>query len=168
MLVCVVVAGLAASARGSSAPSKLRAWGIEPGTLSRATPHIARSAGTKMLVVKARNFTTTGIDNPPSGTSQGDEAVGAGQLFSKQRPAGSLQFQEVLTSATPGRLVLTFTALLASGQITGSAVVRINNSTQPVTAAILGGTGAYAQIRGVMYATSAGNSTKLTFVYTTT
>lgn len=167
LLVCAAVGGTAFSAQGSSSPPKVRAWGLAPGTLGVTSPRIAHPTGTRTLVVKGRQFTATQIDNPPSGTSQGDEIVAAGKLFQGQKPAGELEAQEVLTNVTPGRLVVTFTALLAGGQITASAVVHFNNNPAPVTAAIVGGTGAYRQVRGVVYLTSVGSSTKLTFVYTT-
>ena len=60
---------------------------------------------------------------------------------------------------------LLFTALLARGQITGSAVLGISQSGASNTkAAILGGTGHYGNARGEVVIHPAGqSSTQLTF-----
>jgi hypothetical protein len=167
LLVCALAGGAVVSAQGSSTPPKLRLWGLAPGTLSTTSPRIAHPKGTKTVVVIAKQFTATQIDNAPSGTSQGDEIIAAGKLFQGSKGAGSIQAQDVLTSVTPRRLMITFTALLAGGQITAAAVAHFNNAPVAAKAAILGGTGIYGKIRGVVYLTSTGSATKLAFVYTT-
>jgi hypothetical protein len=163
LLVCAGVAGVAATARGSSDHQKLRPYGLLPSTLGHTMPTLRHPKGSKTLVINARDFTATEIDNAPTGTSQGDQIVVNGKLFFQHKPMGELEAQEVLTNIAPGRLMLTFTILLAHGQITGSAVARLQNG--PIRLAVLGGTGAYRRISGDGVATASGNVTRFTIVY---
>jgi hypothetical protein len=166
LLVCAGIAGVAATARGSSDHQKLRPYGLVPSTLGHTMPAVSHPKGSRTLVINARDFTATEIDNPPTGTtSQGDEIVVNGKLFFQHKPMGELEAQEVLTNVAPGRLMLTFTLLLPKGQVTGSAVARLRNG--PIRFAILGGTGAYRRISGDGVATSSGSTTKFTLVYWT-
>jgi hypothetical protein len=113
LLVCVALAVLAASARGSSSPAvKWRPLGVAPSTINPATILVPK--GARRLSVRIGSFTSTSIDNPPTGTSQDDASIGAGQLARKGAPARELEGQEVLTSVTPGRAILAATALLGT------------------------------------------------------
>ena len=163
LLVCAGIAGLAATARGSSDPQKLRAYGLLPSTLGHTMPALSHPKGSKTLVVNGRDFVATSIDNAPTGFSQGDEIVVNGKLFFRHQPMGELEAQEVLTNAAPGRLMISFILLLPGGQITGSAVARLQNG--PIRLAILGGNGAYRRIRGDGVATASGSTTRFTIVY---
>jgi hypothetical protein len=108
------------------------------------------------------------IDSDPVGLSQGDEIIVEGQLVGPSgRPKGRIEVQEVLTGLNQsggGRLQLMFTALLARGQITGSGVLGISQSGPSNTkAAILGGTGRYRNVRGVVVIHPGQTSSQLTF-----
>src|SRR5206468_7478600 len=120
------------------------------------------------FVLRAQGFTVTAVDNPPSGTSQGDELAVEGLLTTRQgEGAGRLDAHEVFTgpSSNGGRLELLFTALLAHGQISAGGVIRINQSGATDTrAAIIGGTGRYRNARGEVIIHPAGQTTRLTFV----
>ena len=94
-----------ATARGSSDHQKLRAYGLLPSTLGSTMPALSHPKGSKTLVVNARDFVATSIDNAPTGLSQGDEIVVNGKLFFRHQPMGELEAQEVLTNAAPGRLI---------------------------------------------------------------
>ncbi|MGH3426788.1 MAG: hypothetical protein ACRDQZ_04365 [Mycobacteriales bacterium] len=63
---------------------------------------------------------------------------------------------------TGGRIQLTFTALLAGGQISGIRVTRFNSGTPAL--AIVGGTGKYVGARGEVFIHSGPRRTRLTFI----
>ena len=119
-------------------------------------------------MLRATGFTATMIDNDPAGLSQGDEIIVEGRLIGRGgRPKGRIEVREVLTGLSHsggGRLQLLFTALLARGQITGSAVLGISQAGPSNTkAAILGGTGHYRNVRGEVYIHPDQQSSLLTF-----
>jgi hypothetical protein len=154
------------SAAGGASSIQLRS-GFGGGAAPDAPqPHIKVA---RTFVLRAHDFTATTIDNDPAGTSQGDEIIVEGALAGRNgRPRGRIEVHEVLTGLTQGgggRLQLVFTALLARGQITGSAVLGISQSGASNTkAAILGGTGHYRNARGEVVIHPAGqSSTQLTF-----
>lgn len=163
LVVCAGVAGVAATARGSSDHQKLRPYGLLPSTLGHTMPALSHPKGSRTLVVNGRDFVATQIDNAPSGLSQGDQIVVNGKLFFRHRPMGALQAQEVLTNVAPGRLMISFTLQLKNGQISGAAVARLRNG--PIRLAVTGGTGAYRRISGDGAAISSGSTTRFTIVY---
>ncbi|HEU0193999.1 MAG TPA: hypothetical protein VFQ71_07360 [Gaiellales bacterium] len=165
LLGCAGIAGLAATARGSSDPHKLRAYGLLPSTLGHTMPAVSHPPGSRTLRVNGRDFVATSIDNPPSGLSQGDQIVVNGKLFFRHQPVGALEAQEVLTNTAPGRLMISFTLLLKRGQISGTAIAKLRNG--PIRLAITGGTGAYRRISGDGAAISSGSTTRFTLVYWT-
>jgi len=166
LLACAGVAGVAATARGSSDHQKLLPYGLLPSTLGHTMPALSHPRGSKTFVVNARDFVATQIDNPPTGTtSQGDEIVVNGKLFFQHKPMGALEAQEILTNVAPGRLMISFTLLLKGGQISGTAVAKLRNG--PICLALTGGTGAYRRISGDGTATSSGSTTRFTLVYWT-
>lgn len=166
-LVVAIAAGLigvASAASGQADRPPLKAWGFQPGTSgSPAIPHIARA---KMLVVRLGDVTVTSVDNPPSGTSVGDELALEGKLVGLDgTPAGQLEVHEAVTGMGPvtgGRFQITFTALLGGGQISGIGVTRFNRPTPAL--AIIGGTGKYLGARGEVFVHNGPHRTRLTFV----
>lgn len=173
VVIVGVLAALAAalsvgivSAAGGASSSELRSGFGGSVAPAAPQPHIKVA---RKFVLRAHDFTATTIDNDPAGTSQGDEIIVEGALAAWDgRPRGRIEVHEVLTGLNQsggGRLQLLFTALLARGQITGSAVLGISQSGVSNTkAAILGGTGHYRNVRGEVVIHPAGqSSTELTF-----
>jgi hypothetical protein len=167
--VAVVMAtgavGVVSSAQGSSARKSLpKGWALLPGTARPAV--VPQLAGATTLTLIGTNFVATGIDNPPSGTSQGDELAVSGQVQNTHgQGVGELHAQEVLTSAanpSAMRILVTATVLLAAGQLTVIGVQRTNHPDLS-RFAVVGGAGAYANVSGQMVATPAGSNTRLTF-----
>jgi hypothetical protein len=166
-LVVAIAAGLigvASAASGQAHRSPLKAWGFQPGTSAGpAIPHIARA---KMLVVRLGDVTAASVDNPPSGTSVGDEIAVEGKLVALDgTPAGQLEVHEVVTGmgqVRGGRFQITFTALLGGGQISGIGASRFNRPTPAL--AIAGGTGKYLGAHGELFVHNGPHQTRLTFV----
>jgi hypothetical protein len=158
--------GVAAAADGSSRAPAPQLWGLRavtPAPLS--IPHVAHA---KTLVVYLEAATSSYVDNPPTGTSQGDELTVEGRLAGLHgSTAGRLEVHEVVTGMGPesgGRIQLTFTALLAGGQISGVGAIGLNQARTPALA-IVGGTGKYLHARGGEVFVHAGpHRTRLTFL----
>jgi hypothetical protein len=157
------VVGMTAAADGSSDRLHFKAWAYQPHAAPLVVPHVAH---TKTFVMRLENTTSTYVDNLPSGTSQGDELAVEGQLVSRTGAgAGNLEVQEMVTGLGPdtgGRIHLTFTAMLAGGQISGIGVTRFNSATPAL--AIVGGTGKYLGARGEVFIHSGPHRTRLTFL----
>ena len=159
--------GVASSADGSSGTPSLQAWGLRTQTPTpQVIPHIAH---TTALAVWLDGVTSSYVDNPPSGMSQGDELVVEGRLVGPHgAPAGRLEAHEVLTGLGPeasGRLQVTFTALLAGGQISGIGVMGLNQARTPALA-ITGGTGRYFRTHGgEVFVHPGPHRTRLTFLF---
>jgi hypothetical protein len=158
------LSGVVSAANGSSDRRPVQAWGFQARTSAPPViPHIARA---KTVVMRLQNTTATLIDNPPTGTSQGDELAVEGQLIKLNgTPAGQLQVHESITGLganTGGRLQITFTALLAGGQISGIGGARLNRATPAL--AISGGTGAYLGAHGEVFIHNGPHRTRLTFL----
>jgi hypothetical protein len=158
----------AVSAGGSTTDSMLRPWPLGSDSAPPQTvPHIKR---VQRLVLLAHDFAATVVDNDPAGLSQGDEIDVEGQLSTRRdaQNAGRLEAHEVLTGLNQsggGRLLLTFTALLARGQISGVAVLGLSQSgASNAKAAIIGGTGHYRNVRGEILIHPNGQTTRLTFL----
>ena len=167
-LVVAIAAGLVSvvsAASGSSDRPPLRAWGFEPQKSAPVViPHVA---GATTLVVRLQATTATYVDNPPTGTtSPGDELVVEGQLVSVHGTSlGHLEVHEVVTGMGPGmggRLQLSFTALLAGGQISGTGVTGFNTATPALP--VVGGTGRYVGARGEVFVHSGPHRSRLTFL----
>jgi hypothetical protein len=157
------VIGVTSAANGSSDRLHFKAWEYQPHAAPLVVPHIARA---KMLVVRLQDTTATYVDNLPTGTSQGDELAVEGQLVSRTGTgAGNLEVREVVTGLGPttgGRIHLTFTAMLAGGQISGMGVTRFNAATPAL--AIVGGTGKYLGAHGEVFIHPGPHRTRLTFL----
>jgi hypothetical protein len=157
------VIGLTSTANGSSDRLHFKAWGYQPHGVPLVVPHIARA---KTLVVRLQSATSTYVDNLPTGTSQGDELAVEGQLVSRTGVAiGNLEVRETVTGLGPhtgGRIQLTFTALLAGGQISGIGATRFNTGTPAI--AVVGGTGKYLGAHGEVFIHSGPHRTRLTFL----
>jgi hypothetical protein len=163
VVISAGVIGVTSAANGSSARLHFRAWGYHPHAVPLVVPHIARA---KTLVVRLQTATSTYVDNLPNGTSQGDELAVEGQLVSRTgASAGILEVRETVTGLGPdtgGRIQLTFTAMLAGGQISGLGVTRFNSGTPAL--AIVGGTGKYLAAHGEVFIHSGPHRTRLTFL----
>ena len=126
-------------------------------------PQIAHA---KTLVVRLQSATSTYVDNLPTGTSQGDELAVEGLLVTRTgTSAGELEVRETVTGLGPdtgGRIQLTFTAMLAGGQISGTGVTRFNSGTPAL--AIVGGTGEYLGAHGEVFIHPGPHRTRLTFL----
>ena len=157
------VIGVTSAANGSSARLQFKAWGYQPHAAPLVVPHIAHA---KTLVVRLQNTTSTYVDNLPTGTSQGDELAVEGQLVSRAGTgAGNLEVRETVTGLGPnagGRIQLTFTAMLAGGQISGIGATRFNTATPAL--AIVGGTGKYLGAHGEVFIHAGPHRTRLTFL----
>jgi hypothetical protein len=157
------VIGVTSAASGSSDRLHFKAWAYQPHAAPLVVPHVARS---KTLVVRLQNATSTYVDNLPTGTSQGDELAVEGQLVSRTGTgAGNLEVRETVTGLGPhagGRIQLTFTAMLAGGQISGIGVTRFNSATPAI--AVVGGTGQYLGAHGEVFIHSGPHRTRLTFL----
>jgi hypothetical protein len=157
------VLGVASAANGSSDRLHFKAWGYRPHAEPLVVPHIAHA---KTLVVRLQNATSTYVDNLPTGTSQGDDLAVEGRLVTRTgAAAGNLEVRETVTGLGPnsgGRIQLTFTALLADGQISGIGVTRFNAGTP--TLAIAGGTGKYLGAHGELFVHPGPHRTRLTFL----
>lgn len=155
--------GVASVANGSSARLHFKAWGFQPHSAPLVVPHIAHA---RTLVVRLQNTTSTYVDNLPTGTSQGDELAVEGQLVTPRgAAAGNLEAHEIVTGLGPntgGRIQLTFTALLAGGQISGVGATRFNSGTPAL--AIAGGTGKYLGAHGEVFVHAGPHRTRLTFL----
>ena len=164
LAVAAIVVGVASAANGATNRPRLQAWAFQtPKSQPIAIPHIANAT---TLVVRLQNTTATYVDNPPSGTSQGDELAVEGQLVKLNgTPAGQLEVHEIITGLGPemgGRLQLTFTALLSGGQISGIGATRLNTATPAL--AIAGGTGKYLGAHGEIFVHTGPHRTRLTFL----
>jgi hypothetical protein len=155
--------GVASAANGSSGRLHFKAWGYQRHAAPLVMPHIAHA---KTLVVRLQDATSTYVDNLPTGTSQGDELAVEGQLVSRTGAgAGNLEVHETVTGLGPdtgGRIQLTFTAMLAGGQISGTGTTRFNKATPAL--AIVGGTGRYLGAHGEVFIHSGPHRTRLTFL----
>ncbi|MEP6641358.1 MAG: hypothetical protein ABJB93_05550 [Gaiellales bacterium] len=162
-MISAGVIGVTSAANGSSDRLHFKAWGYQPHAVPLVVPHIARS---KTLVVRLESATSTYVDNLPADTSQGDELAVEGRLVSRTGAGvGRLEVREMVTGLGPdtgGRIQLTFTALLAGGQISGIGVTRFNTGTPAV--AIVGGTGKYLGAHGEVFIHSGPHRTRLTFL----
>jgi hypothetical protein len=131
-----------------------------------AAPAKAVAAGADIatattIVVVSRNETTTDIDNPPAGPSQGDELVVHSPLFRRSgAEVGTLDVHAVFTSIDPFAVQAVFTASLAKGQITAQGVA---TEETRFTAAVTGGTGAYRNARGQVTVRFQANQVVLTY-----
>lgn len=164
VLTISMVVGIVSARGGSATAPRLRAWGFGAGT-TVAAPRITQN---RRLAFRATNFVATSIDNDPAGTSQGDALVVEGTLFARGGDsAGRLEVTEVFTGLPAGggaRLLVTVTATLDAGQITAVGVGRVSKSGQiTIKLPVAGGTGKYRNVRGVLIATPAGNTTRLTY-----
>jgi hypothetical protein len=157
------VIGVTSAANGSSDRLHFKAWGYQPHAAPLVVPHVARAT---TLVVRLQNATSTYVDNLPTGTSQGDELAVEGQLVSRTGAgAGKLEVRETVTGLGPntgGRIHLTFTAMLAGGQISGTGVTRFNSGTPAL--AVVGGTGKYLGAHGEVFIHPGPHRTRLTFL----
>lgn len=155
--------GVASAANGSSDRLHFKAWGYHPHAAPLVVPRVAHA---KTLVVRLQSATSTYVDNPPTGTTQGDELAVEGQLVSLTgTSAGKLEVHETVTGLGPdtgGRIQLTFTAMLAGGQISGTGVTRFSASTPAL--AIVGGTGKYVGAHGEVFIHTGPHRTRLTFL----
>lgn len=164
-IVAIGAVGFAvtSAANGSSNGLHFNAWGYHPRSAPMVVPRIAHA---KTVVVRLQNTTSTYIDNPPTSTSQGDELAVEGQLVTLTgAAAGNLEVHEIVTGLGPntgGRLQLTFTALLAGGQISGTGATRFNTATPAL--AIVGGTGKYLGAHGEVFIHAGPHRTRLTFL----
>lgn len=164
VVVAATVVGVASAANGASSRSSFHEWAFQARTSHpTAVPDVANATA---LVVRLQNTAATYIDNPPTGTSQGDELAVEGQLVRLGgTPAGHLEVHEVITGIGPdmgGRIQLTFTALLAGGQISGAGATRLNTATPAL--AISGGTGKYLGAQGELFVHTGPHRTRLTFL----
>jgi hypothetical protein len=162
-LLGLLAGGITIASAAPKAPAT-NAWGI-PATAS-AAPNTTPAAGpdittAKTIVVISRNETETDIDNPPAGTSQGDEGVVHSPLFSRGgATVGTLDVHFVITSLDPFAIQAVFTASLANGQITAQGVA---TEETHFTAAVTGGTGAYRNARGQVTVRFQANQVVLTY-----
>jgi hypothetical protein len=163
VVISAGVLGVTSAAHGSSDRLHFKAWAYRPHATPLVVPHIAHA---KTLVVRLQNTTSTYVDNLPTGTSQGDDLALEGQLVSRSgTSAGSLEVRETVTGLGPGtggRLQLTFSAMLAGGQISGIGVTRFNSATPAL--AVVGGTGKYLGAHGEVFIHSGPHRTRLTFL----
>jgi hypothetical protein len=164
----LVASGLVAAAALPGAGSTTAApklWGFHSsGPAPRSTLHLP---GLRTVSVLLEGVNASTVDQPPSGTSAGDEIIGEGRLVGPHNaPAGLLEVQETLTGlgseSGTGRIQMQATALLAGGQIDLAGVLRFNSSRSP-SVAIVGGTGAYRGARGQMFVRTSGQNTLLVF-----
>jgi hypothetical protein len=159
------LAGVISAANGSSNRPPLRAWGFQ--TQKAAPLVIPHIAGARTIAVRLQKLTVTSVDNPPSGTSQGDEITVEGQLVNLRGAAvGQLEVHEIFTGLGPtsgGRIQLTVTALLAGGQISSVGVIRAREPRTPAIA-IVGGTGKYLGATGEVFVHPGPHRTRLTFL----
>jgi hypothetical protein len=157
------VIGVTSAANGSSDRLHFKAWRYEAHAAPLVVPHIARA---KTLVVRLQSATSTYVDNLPTGTSQGDELAVEGQLVGRTgAAAGNLEVHEIVTGLGPdtgGRIQLTFTAMLAGGQISGIGVTRFNAATPAL--GIVAGTGKYLGAHGEVFVHPGPHRTRLTFL----
>ncbi len=161
--VAAIVIGVASAANGATHRPP-HAWAFQTRTARPTT--VPRIANATTLVLRLQNTAATYIDNPPTGTSQGDELAVEGQLIQLNgTPAGHLEVHEVITGIGPdmgGRIQLTFTALLAGGQISGIGATRFNTATPAL--AIIGGTGKYLGAHGEVFVHTGPHRSRLTFL----
>jgi allene oxide cyclase-like protein len=147
-LLGLLAGGITIASASQEAPAT-NAWGMPASSTAAeseapaASPDITTA---KTIVVISRNETTTDIDNPPAGLSQGDEGVVHSPLFNRAgAEVGTLDVHFVETSVDPFAIQAVFTASLAKGQITAQGVA---GEGQAFTAAVTGGTGAFQNARG--------------------
>ncbi len=167
VLACAAVAGVFHVAKGSADTSpKAAPWGITSTKLGGAVaPAIP---GTSRVVLYADSFTTTYLDNAPTGTSVGDAITGFGLLTTAEgQTAGELDIHEVMVNDTnPNalRILIQGTARTQSGQLSVSGVQL--STQQGARLAVIGGTGKYWNVRGgqVTGGAASGGRVKLTFL----
>jgi hypothetical protein len=160
LVIIVGVAAVASRARGADRPPDKVHWALMPGSLQIATVPQVPSAHERTFF--ASDFVATGIDNAPTGASQGDELAVSGRLRNASGEAiGRLEVHEVLTSTNPQLIQITATLRLHQSQID---VVGVQRATQQTTLAVVGGSGRQVNVRGGQLTAVPGpnNSTKLT------
>lgn len=120
------------------------------------------------LVLFGRNTVQTSVDNAPEGPSVGDEVVITSALFTKAsggKSVGRLDVQRVSTSTDGGqtRVVDQISETLSRGQIVaagsgtfGGTPGRLRGDT--ARRAIVGGTGAYRLVQGVLLTENVGDT----------
>lgn len=165
VVASVLVAAAALPGTGSTTAAP-KLWGFHSsGARPLSIPHLV---GMRTVSVLLEGVNAGTVDQPPSGTSAGDEIIGEGRLVGAHNaPAGLLEIEETLTGlgaeSGTGRIQMQGTALLAGGQIDLAGVLRINASRSP-SIAIVGGTGAYRGARGQLFVRTSGQNTQLVFV----
>jgi hypothetical protein len=160
LVVIVGVAAVGSRARGADRPPEKVHWALMPGSLRTAVVPRVQHAHERTFL--ATDFVATGIDNAPTGASQGDELAVSGLLRNASGEViGRLEVHEVLTSISPQLLQITATLRLHQSQID---VVGVQRTTQQTTLAVVGGSGRQVTVRGGQLTAVPGpnNSTKLT------
>ena len=111
---------------------------------------LPKLAGTAKLTVYGTGFAGAGIDNPPSGTSQGDEQVVTAQFLTAAtggKNTGRFEIHEILTDGgTPTLRWCRSPTALPGGQISAVGIQPANQ--QGARLAVVGGTGQYYNVRG--------------------
>jgi hypothetical protein len=159
-----LLAGGITIASASPNTAATNTWGMP--TSPTAAPSQVLPAGADIttattIVVISRNETETDIDNPPAGTSQGDEGAVHSPLFTRSgAEVGTLDVHFVITSVDPFAIQAMFTASLSKGQLTAQGVATEEAS---FTAAVTGGTGAYRNARGQVTVRFQANQVVLTY-----
>jgi hypothetical protein len=162
-LLGLLAGGITIASASQQAPAT-NAWGMPTSataTQRQALPASPDITTATTIVVISRNETTTDIDNPPAGPSQGDEGVVHSPLFNRaDAEVGTLDVHFVITSLDPFAVQAVFTASLARGQITAQGVA---GEGQAFTAAVTGGTGAFQNARGQVRVSFQANQVVLTY-----
>jgi hypothetical protein len=160
LVIIISVAAVGSRARGADRPPDKVHWALMPGSLRTApVPQVLNAHERTFL---ATDFVATGIDNAPTGASQGDELAVSGRLRNASGEAiGRLEVHEVLTSISPQLIQIAATLRLHQSQIDVAGVQR---ATQQTTLAVVGGSGRQVTVRGGQLTAVPGpnNSTKLT------
>jgi hypothetical protein len=166
--LCAATAGLFAASQGAADTTPPRAaWGLTNGKLGSAVA-VPSVKGAARLTTYASGFTTTSIDNGPSGASPGDEIIGFGLLKTAGgTSAGELDIHETLTNLqNPDalRIMIDATARLRLGSLSLSGMQLSNQ--QGTRLAVTGGTGRYWNVRGGQVTASGASNgrVKLTFL----
>lgn len=126
----------------------------------------ARSSGPRMLALTVSATHISTVDVPPLITSSHSPESPGDQVIARSRVSGSAAGRRYLTctntqtapSVEQGLYACQLTYRLAGGTITAAGVVRLTGTT---TAAITGGTGAYAGARGVLTSSGAHDTLSL-------
>lgn len=135
---------------------------------SRTDRTVTTAAGTRLVLI-ARNFTETSIDNPPEGFSQGDEEAVSAALFRRNGDrVGGLDAHDVITfldeAAGRARVQVVFTASLRSGRITATGVfVSTEETVLSASAAVTGGTRRYREAGGDVQAIFTEDAVRLVY-----